>query len=102
MFRLEVDQHGRVLVLIADAAGAEHAYTIEPALPGLDRAALLLRRLDTDTTYRIGLTCGGRIRCNCPAATYRKRGAPECKHAGLIHLFKLCETLLTRCSREKK
>jgi hypothetical protein len=77
---LGLDEDGSCKLFLADAAGQRHAYAIRAAAPGLARWAVEIQRLDTGSTYRLREELTGQIRCSCPAATYRRRGGPACKH----------------------
>lgn len=79
---IELTDAGLATLAIADADGELWAYRFGLAPVGSSLWALNLTRADTDASYRVAEESPGRWTCTCPAQTYRKRGAPPCKHIG--------------------
>ena len=77
---IAINDAGQAVLEIADAEAEVHSYRFRLVPPGLSLWALEVTRADSDKTYRVEEMSPGRWTCNCPAETYRKRGADHCKH----------------------
>lgn len=89
MLSIDINDAGQAVLQIADADGELHAYCFRLVPRGLSLWALEVTRADTGATYRVGEEWpGGRWTCNCPAETYRRRGADHCKHIDAARAFR--------------
>lgn len=85
---IDIDDRGLAILAIADADAELHAYRFRLAPCGISLWALEVTRSDTDASYRVRVDHGERWGCDCPAETYRKRGADHCKHVQAAKLFR--------------
>jgi hypothetical protein len=85
---IEITDTGLATLSIPDADGELRSYRFRLAPRGLSLWALEITRADTDATYRVCEDVPGRWTCNCPAETYRKRGADHCKHCAAVRALR--------------
>jgi len=97
---LRANSSGQLTLEIPDATGEYRPYTIRRAPAGLSLWAVVLTRVDTQSSYRVALDRDQkrqprRWRCTCPDAKYHKSQRPHCKHVDAVDFVRLAlQTLL--------